>query len=900
MSLHLAALPDEVLSLIFYKIPDPAALTQVNRRLLLFSQDPYVRAHYFLTRHGRIQALYFAFARGKLLTPRVIDILLASGAHFSRYFVQVAFHHFFHCQSHFLKPSIPWVRHCSLEAFTHFIKLAAEKFDQIPRGKNEDDGSVFSTFIKEAKFPAESQSVSWETIRDIFEKYLFIPFCNRDPLMSQFPLALAIEPRLLPYAVANGFEMDAKYRDFVFRKMFEKTSGPAAVHAEEIVANVRELCRLDTDMFVTRTVAAEVCLEAKTNEAAYKALKQLDRSGDLPFSLRELVQDVIKLFLKARAITSSDTTQILTQLYTDFLAPPALPLASVISSFRAPPLPIDPTVRRTMFLTVFAADPPIPVSAIPARLAPLRLGPLSLKDAADMLLSAFMEKHTSVFDYLRREGVANEADELPAAATRKVTPADMRRLAEDVAVGCLTRDSKGKMLKRLCDAYPTVRGKIVQAVLGEHEVKLEDLALLGEAVESGERVQARLARDMGGIVVGEYGSESDSEREDGEDEESEDDDEDVDMESVLEGESEWGGDAKAGKARFHAHDLGGIGLEPLTTMIRRDEQGARTRRRYYNAMSYLQHNLSSRLPQDPQSVAKWIKTEFGTFSSVTATFLTHAVINGNYSVLSVYTNTLAPVPITLKHFQVLAQLGSSSPDFHLYDRIKAGAPFYKTEDDYLAGADAARFLLKKLEGKSKAKGADDKQDVAQPPSPAPVKKESIESAVGSPPSLKRKRPRRSAAAAANSYVVPDSDDEAIAAEEDKNDEFAEFRLGSLSGGKKKAKAENKDKKSKVQRAETNLEAWIKALGELQKEEQRKYREKKKRIEKEKATESEVKRRVPKSDFFRSLTTNLRLLRDFNAECRMHRMASGEEIVESDEDEYVQTKTPKAKRRKTIA
>jgi hypothetical protein len=38
-------------------------------------------------------------------------------------------------------------------------------------------------------------------------------------------------------------------------------------------------------MFVTRTVAAEVCLEVKTNEAAYIALKQLDRAGDLPFSL---------------------------------------------------------------------------------------------------------------------------------------------------------------------------------------------------------------------------------------------------------------------------------------------------------------------------------------------------------------------------------------------------------------------------------------------------------------------------------------------------------------------------------------------------------------------------------------------------------------------------------------
>lgn len=38
-------------------------------------------------------------------------------------------------------------------------------------------------------------------------------------------------------------------------------------------------------MFVSRTVAAEVCMEAKSNEHAYAALKKLDQSGDLLFEL---------------------------------------------------------------------------------------------------------------------------------------------------------------------------------------------------------------------------------------------------------------------------------------------------------------------------------------------------------------------------------------------------------------------------------------------------------------------------------------------------------------------------------------------------------------------------------------------------------------------------------------
>jgi len=38
-------------------------------------------------------------------------------------------------------------------------------------------------------------------------------------------------------------------------------------------------------MFLSRTVAAEVCMEARANEQAYTALKKLDKSGELLFEL---------------------------------------------------------------------------------------------------------------------------------------------------------------------------------------------------------------------------------------------------------------------------------------------------------------------------------------------------------------------------------------------------------------------------------------------------------------------------------------------------------------------------------------------------------------------------------------------------------------------------------------
>lgn len=58
---------------------------------------------------------------------------MSSGAHLSRYIIQVAIHHYFHTQSHFIKT--PWVRNVPFPVFTYFLKLSVEKYDEIPRGK---------------------------------------------------------------------------------------------------------------------------------------------------------------------------------------------------------------------------------------------------------------------------------------------------------------------------------------------------------------------------------------------------------------------------------------------------------------------------------------------------------------------------------------------------------------------------------------------------------------------------------------------------------------------------------------------------------------------------------------------------------------------------------------------
>jgi hypothetical protein len=57
-------------------------------------------------------------------------------------------------------------------------------------------------------------------------------------------------------------------------------------------------------MFVSRTVAAEVLMEAESNRAGYAALKALDREGDLRFSLVYVSSSSMCDFIERKRISS--------------------------------------------------------------------------------------------------------------------------------------------------------------------------------------------------------------------------------------------------------------------------------------------------------------------------------------------------------------------------------------------------------------------------------------------------------------------------------------------------------------------------------------------------------------------------------------------------------------------
>ncbi|KAF8555227.1 hypothetical protein OG21DRAFT_928362 [Imleria badia] len=870
---------DDIIHLIIYELNDPTALTLTSKRFLRVSKDPYVRARYFLHRYGHMDAMFWALGRGRVLNDKVIDILVSSGAYISRYIIQVAIHHYFRSASHFIKT--PWVRSIPLSVFTHFMKVTSALFDEIPLGKNEDDGYIFHSFLKESRLPQDLKSTKWEDVREILDKYKFIPFSMKDPLMAQLPIALAIEPRLLPFAEANGFRMDPKYRDFVFRKMFEKQALNGGDRTDDIVRNVRELKRLDPRMFLSRTVAAEICMEAKSNESAYRALKALDRSGELLFKLGPVVTELMKLFVKSRSITSTYTINVLRQLYTDFPS-------------------TDPMVRVVMLLTVCLSDGTWALSAIPealtsfhGKLEAIGLLPLTREDLFNIMINPFVEKHTLLVEYAKEE--------------MGMSMKDTKDLVQDVAIKCLEIASKGKTLRKLAENH-SLHAALADAAVRRYSLSLDDLPPV-EDEKACATYEATLCREFSNLKMIRANSSGSSNQTPGasaslagesaaaDDAEMESQEEDprefvVDVEELE--ETPTIGDGP---------DLGAIGQDTLSAMIRQDEMApTRSRRRsYYYSIYGIDVNGKLDFPIESVPVGRWVKEHYDPHSSMMAVFMTHAVINNNTALLHLYlspagvgyTTPSAHVPITLKHFKQLAHLGRA-PNWCLYHEIEFGAEFFFSEEDYLskqAPPDVKRSC------KSRVKPNDIKKETSPPTLSRSTCHAEPSTPQASPsPRSSRRRPRRSAASTVTSYIVPDSDDEAIVDDDGENTMMAMLSM-----------------QAKKRKVESNLQRWIKHLSALLVDEQRKYKERRRRQDRGTdgkrrimkvsiltGTRWERQSHIPlKTEFHKSLIVHLRSLRKVDLDKR--KQLYGSDVAEEDysddddDDEYQNVRVSKRRR-----
>ena len=78
-------------------------------------------------------------------------------------------HHYFRSYVPFIKT--PWVRSMSITTFVYLMSVATKRYGNIPPGKGDDDGTIFSEFLRESRYPTEQKHVKWEEVSDILEKY---------------------------------------------------------------------------------------------------------------------------------------------------------------------------------------------------------------------------------------------------------------------------------------------------------------------------------------------------------------------------------------------------------------------------------------------------------------------------------------------------------------------------------------------------------------------------------------------------------------------------------------------------------------------------------------------------------------------------------------------------------
>ncbi|KIJ54821.1 hypothetical protein M422DRAFT_221215 [Sphaerobolus stellatus SS14] len=846
-------LSDEIIAMIVYHLEDPGPFSATAKSFYEICKDPYVRSSYFLHRYGPQHAFYYALSRGKLLNDKVLNILSTSGAHFSRYLLQVAIHHYFRTTSHFIKA--PWVRNLSLGTFTHFMSLGSRYGMEIALAKGEDDGSLFQAWLKERSTPGLGRKIELEVIKDLFQKYGFMIFSPKDPLATQLPLAFALEPTLVPLALANGFHLDPKYRDYIFRKIFEKNPEchNNTERANEIVKNVRDMKRVDKKMFLSRTVAAEICMECRTNFAAYVALKKLEAAGDLLFSMKDLVHDLLRLFLRTRSIIHPPTVLTIQELYRDFsptYSSSSPRLVVLITVFCTPPSVglVYADAERSSGSTI----PRVTRETLKAKLEHLGVLPLTKRDLLDILISPWCERLHPLLLWARVE--------------MEMTEKELFVLAEEAALKSLGTSCKGKLIKCIVETYGTIRDSIEAYIERDHRVHLHDIPDCWTDAKH-ERYSSALNTGFGStelfqVCVGrleERQLESDSDDDSGD--EIDDAENNGAAGNVVMGPIE---DERVASKR----ELGLISQDTLTARIAFDEENAVRRRRFWHTR-YFSSDTQWRLPCPPESllVGRWALDTYGPRHRVTAIFMDHAIVNSNHTVLRAYLDeNTSRVPVTFKHFQIMARLGVDSC-WHIWNELTR-AEFYLSEEDYLTpGANSSGAGPSRRNAKSSSKMFIDSPDYEDCKAAVVLER----------PQTGRKRPRRSATMAA-SYVIPGSDDDGEGFDREYD-----------------TKAPSK-RKGKLRATETDLQLWIRHLTALLKEEERKYKDKKKTVPRDEITGKPMYR-LPKTDFMRQLTTRLSDLRLTERQRRYQVMMadinSGSESMKDSDEEY----RPAPKRRR---
>lgn len=85
----------------------------------------------------------------------------------------------------------------STSTFVYIMSVATKRYGDIPTAKGDDDGTIFSEFLRESRYPTEQKHVKWEQVRDILEKYKVSDLLQ--PSYPRYKAHLTMGPKFIPF-----------------------------------------------------------------------------------------------------------------------------------------------------------------------------------------------------------------------------------------------------------------------------------------------------------------------------------------------------------------------------------------------------------------------------------------------------------------------------------------------------------------------------------------------------------------------------------------------------------------------------------------------------------------------------------------------------------------------------
>ncbi|KAK0530501.1 hypothetical protein OC834_003284 [Tilletia horrida] len=301
-------LPQELVIQILLKL-DSGELVKAmttSRRIYEITKNASFRVTYFTRCFDRTEVLYAALQRPKMVTPEMLQKLLDNGAHFSRYLAQMVIKSFNaerHNRHSLLCRMFP--SNMPFTVFSLIVAEAAKRYGNemaLSRGSS-DDAEQLTALL--SHFRRSKSDADWKPIQRLFEDFHFMFYTRSDSNRMDFVHQIALEPRLAPLATQNGLIVSEADCTTIISNVFSDLTKDAQGKARSLTTFIESGL---PGLHVSKEMAIKAILhqtgdatnrlvmdDAHSRSSSYRAIKILSDAGKLAFNLsRAIAETLIK------------------------------------------------------------------------------------------------------------------------------------------------------------------------------------------------------------------------------------------------------------------------------------------------------------------------------------------------------------------------------------------------------------------------------------------------------------------------------------------------------------------------------------------------------------------------------------------------------------------------------